>query len=544
MNDSAGRIELIRRLCERFDVQPLFPQMQACMEALDNGGGVEVALLGLFKAGKSSFLNALLGKDVLPVDVLPTTAVITRVLFGPRERAVVRHLGGESLEISVDDIHQFATEQGNPGNVKQVACVDVETPAMEAWRGLSFVDTPGVGSIYSHNTEVLHDWLPRVGCALVAIPINQPLGKQDLDILMRTLEHTPEVILLLTKADLLPEGERNKVIDFTRRQIAERGGDELPVLLYSNRAGYESLQCEARDYILDHIVSRPEALSERILNHKVRALQDGVMDYLLLAEGAAKSAEVERADLLRSLSSEMAAMTSLKNELRLLTGHIKSKARIAAEGHFHSVAKALTRDLREECRHRMADWEGNLADRTEAYRTWLAERLAESLKPISESGRPRLDSFLRDAEGSIDRMVRACKDRLSVEISRVLGVSFQGARFQALVTPPPEPDIHVGQVFDSHLELIWFVIPMLVFRPLLERHFLQRLPWEAEKNLARLANQWADAVAVSIDTLADQAVAFMENELTSLQRLVTDAPDRLTEIQAALASLRSLDSEE
>jgi predicted GTPase len=91
---------LLERLVEigdRFRLQSLAPQIQACRQGLREDGVIDVAVLGRFKAGKSSFLNCLAGRDVLPVGAVPVTSVITVLGFGEREQARVRFEdGGES----------------------------------------------------------------------------------------------------------------------------------------------------------------------------------------------------------------------------------------------------------------------------------------------------------------------------------------------------------------------------------------------------------------------------------------------------------------
>src|SRR5512134_1200960 len=77
-------VERVAAVCRDFGVGSLSPQVEACRELLRGGGVVDVAVLGQFKAGKSSFLNALIGGSVVPVDVLPSTAVVTRIGYGPR----------------------------------------------------------------------------------------------------------------------------------------------------------------------------------------------------------------------------------------------------------------------------------------------------------------------------------------------------------------------------------------------------------------------------------------------------------------------------
>ena len=116
----------------------------------------EVAFFGRVSSGKSSLLNALLGKDILPVGINPITAVPTRLRSGPNARAVITFVDGHSEKIPLDEIAQFVTEQGNPGNTRNVIKAVAEIPSPSLTQGIVLVDTPGLGSLatagHSRNT--------------------------------------------------------------------------------------------------------------------------------------------------------------------------------------------------------------------------------------------------------------------------------------------------------------------------------------------------------------------------------------------------------
>ena len=119
--DLSGTVERVESIRRKFGVESLAPQLAACREMLTDGGVVDVAVLGQFKAGKSSFLNCLIGGAIVPVDVLPSTAVVTRIGYGPRERVTVHGNAGEPFEIPWARLAEFVTERGNPANEKRVA---------------------------------------------------------------------------------------------------------------------------------------------------------------------------------------------------------------------------------------------------------------------------------------------------------------------------------------------------------------------------------------------------------------------------------------
>src|SRR5438309_7530961 len=84
-----------------------------------------LVVLGQFKRGKSTLINALLGADLLPTAVVPLTSIVTIIQHGPQPRALVRFLDGRTLEGDVADLALYITERDNPANTRGVAQVEV-----------------------------------------------------------------------------------------------------------------------------------------------------------------------------------------------------------------------------------------------------------------------------------------------------------------------------------------------------------------------------------------------------------------------------------
>jgi GTP-binding protein EngB required for normal cell division len=542
--DLSGAVDRVGAISGRFGIGSLAPTLAACREMLAGGGVVDVAVLGQFKAGKSSFLNALIGAPVVPVDVLPSTAVVTRIGHGEGERVTVHGLAGESFEIPRSRLSEFVTERGNPANEKRVAVVDVELPALASYEGIRFVDTPGMGSVFAHNTRVSREWMPRVGAALVAVSVNHPLSEDDLLLLNDVSSHTPEAVLLLTKADLVSGEELASVIEFTRSQATSRTGKAWRILPVSNRPGFEGMRDEVAEYLRERIAGRREEAFEEIARHKVHALVAGCREYLMLAESAAGAADSARNDLVEALARERRGFGSVKGELRLLCNHLRAEVRTAAGERFHAYHGEVTGRVTASLREAMPGWKGHLGRVTREFEGGLADAIVEEMGAVSLHGEGHLAGFLFRAQASVERSVRAFADRLAGEIERALGIRFEGARFEPRVEEPAHPDVRLSPTFDTHFELLWFLVPMPVFRPLVRRHFLRRIPWEVEKNLSRVAGQWADAVGASIDGLFRDATGFLEREVETVAGLIGEsgAGDRLEEIRAARAELDGLGS--
>src|SRR5208283_5578047 len=145
-------LDLVEEVAARYDISDL-SGLLAGARALAGENEISVAVLGRFKAGKSSFLNHFLGRNFLPVGVVPVTSVVTKIRYGPHEEARVHHDDGRDPEVPLDGIGRYISERTNPENTREVVMITVELPELRRFRGLQFVDTPGLDSALSHNTQ-------------------------------------------------------------------------------------------------------------------------------------------------------------------------------------------------------------------------------------------------------------------------------------------------------------------------------------------------------------------------------------------------------
>ncbi len=326
MTPTSGILERVSGLAEQFKLANLRPQIAACKGLMEGDHGIDVAVFGRFKAGKSSFLNHLAGRDVLPIGVVPLTAVITRLRFGPVERAEVCYLDGRAEVIPVKDIGLFVGENQNHENWKQVASVEVELPALEGLAPLQFVDTPGLGSAFRHNTEAAMKWLPNVGAALVAVSSDAPLSERDLALHEELRRQTPKIVLLLTKADLLTEAQRGEVLAFVRGQLDEKWDGGLSVFFYSVKPALAALREEFVGRLLLPLRQGGGEAAGAILRHKLASVVSQAQDYLRVGLAAATQTESARQALRGRLAEERRQFGLFREELQVMAREWSAKA--------------------------------------------------------------------------------------------------------------------------------------------------------------------------------------------------------------------------
>jgi len=188
-----------------------------------------LVIVGLFKRGKSSLINALLGKEIAPVAVTPLTSVITFFQYGPVTSAEVFFRNGTGVPVDLHDIYLYIAEENNPGNKRNVEYVkiSVRVPILE---NLILVDTPGLGSLFSHNTETTLEFLPRIDAALFVLSADVPISKADEEFLIKIRDSIHDVIFVLNKSDLLAPDELEKMTGYNLAMLGGIYNDERDVI--------------------------------------------------------------------------------------------------------------------------------------------------------------------------------------------------------------------------------------------------------------------------------------------------------------------------
>src|SRR3984885_3202319 len=175
---------------------------------------LNLAVLGQMKRGKSSFINALLGADILPTGVLPATAVITQIKYGPVPGAVVLYTTGAREIVDLNALADFITESGNPGNRKQVASAEIAYPSPFLKYGIVLIDTPGFGSTYVQNTRTTECYLQNVDAGIVVLSVDPPITEIESHFLRNAKEDIPKLFFILNKIDLASAEEVSQIARF------------------------------------------------------------------------------------------------------------------------------------------------------------------------------------------------------------------------------------------------------------------------------------------------------------------------------------------
>ena len=206
-----------------------------------------VCVVGEFKQGKSSLVNGLLGQEICPVDDDLATSALTLVRHGDTPQVTVRRRdrGTAAAErVAIEDLREWVSEQGNPGNVKQVERVEIAVASAILRQGLVLVDSPGMGGLGAGHAAATLSFLPFADGLVLASDASAELSAPEVEFLRRASELCPTVLFALTKIDLYPEWRR--ILDLDRAHLAVRGVD-IPIVAVSSALRLEALARRDRD---------------------------------------------------------------------------------------------------------------------------------------------------------------------------------------------------------------------------------------------------------------------------------------------------------
>jgi GTP-binding protein EngB required for normal cell division len=313
-------LRAIEEIVTRRGLVEFRPRIASLASRLEDDN-LEVALFGRVSSGKSSLLNALLDTDVLPVGITPITAVPTRLRYGPELRAAVTYGDGRSEIVSVEQLADLVTEQGNPGNLRNVVRALVEVPSRRLKQGIVLVDTPGLGSLAKKGAAETLAYLPACDLALLLIDAGATLNEEDIGTLRLLNEAAIPSLVLLSKSDLLAEGDLHRAVSYIEEQIRHELGVGVHIHTVSSIPASSVLLTHFFERELLPRFEKARSLREASVARKIGALRDSVIAALETSLGQKKREKREPGLPLPDLEGELRLIAGSIGEMRTSLDH-------------------------------------------------------------------------------------------------------------------------------------------------------------------------------------------------------------------------------
>ena len=371
---------------------------------------LNLVVLGQFKRGKTTAINALLGENVLPSAVIPLTSNITLLTYNEDKTATVRFTEGTTRDISFNEISDYVTERGNPNNKKRVHHVEIGYPSEYLRQGIILVDTPGIGSTFAHNTAVAYDYLPSMDAGIFVVSGDPPLSEAEYTYLDSIKDYIDKIFFLFNKIDIMSEHEYLESLEFTKDLIQKKLGiSDIRIFPVSARQALQA-KLERNDelFLKSNFRQFEESIQHFIRKDKSGVLAASIMNRALnLAKDLTLHIEL-------TINAVNSPLDELKNKIVLLQDKVRE---------IDNKIRDMGPLVEGEIKALKASIENNI----EQFKIQASIRLKKGISGLSSTDKHKEDilrtltAYLKKGiEEEFSRWFKAEEQRVSQEISRTL----------------------------------------------------------------------------------------------------------------------------
>jgi GTP-binding protein EngB required for normal cell division len=448
--------------------------------------------MGEAKRGKSSLINALVGRDLLPTGIVPVTAVQTTVRPGEADAATVVYADGRREACQLDRLADFVSEDRNAGNERGVAEVTVSVPLPQLPPNLEIIDTPGTGSWHAAHEQVAEEATDAMDIAVVVIGAEPPMSANEVRLVQLASERAVRVHVVLGKADRLSDEEQVAAAGYAATVAARVLGSAVDVLPVSPlRARRDPLGDAGMDrlrrQLLDEEVANgrgtlTESLRRRAHRLAVAARDEASLTAAVLRldaehdqlrratfEGALDQVPVRRRE---ATDRAVMGIKHLVDDVNATVDQIRPRLQNEVSGVVDRADPGLApRSLEQQVRDEVA---GTCVALLEPFRARLAEAAERGLVDLAERCAGPLAEAVEDVRA-------AAREQLGVELAIPMAVVElpDPGRFFYLLTP----DVSAAEVVDA---VVRRALPGRWGRQVLLAHLREEAATTAERQLGRV----------------------------------------------------------
>jgi small GTP-binding protein len=222
-DNSARTVDAVLRTAHRtFAAAPelaeLVPEAGRLVEALDRP--LLITVMGEFNAGKSSFVNALLGAEVAPMGITPTTATINMLKYGAERKGRVLYSDGTSRDVPWDKVPGLLRGL-DAAEAARIRVVEVLAP-VETLQRVNVVDTPGLNSIHPEHEATARKFIAEADAVVWLFSVDQAAKASEGEALAAIRAEGRKVLGVLNKIDRADESERAQILKHVQGALGEK----------------------------------------------------------------------------------------------------------------------------------------------------------------------------------------------------------------------------------------------------------------------------------------------------------------------------------
>ena len=298
-----AKIETVKSIAQNLDMEKHVILLDNYRQRLIDDH-FNLVVVGMFSRGKSTFVDALLGRRILPTSKKPTTAVISKIIYGEEPRYVL-HYKDKSVDskilseeefrsltapksADINDEDQVREVLRQQDELDKIAEAEVAYPVPLCKNGVNLVDTPGMNDVNRTRIEITYKYLKQADAVIMLLAADQILSISEVEFLKERIlsRKIKDVFYIINRKDTLsgPE-EEAKVIEFAKKNLKEIIPAELAndihiflvssyqALLFRRQLGGEELSLKQvakipTDFAVTGFTEFEEALGNFLVNEK------------------------------------------------------------------------------------------------------------------------------------------------------------------------------------------------------------------------------------------------------------------------------------
>lgn len=279
-------VENLKRVCNKLDLQEHVESLEKVSSRLQNHV-FRIGIMGEFKRGKSTVINALLGEEVVPADILPCSATLNRIVWDvtPHARINFKRDGQgkvpESKDISVQELSSYVTKLTAESKEKAGMVEDaiVYYPCKFCQNGVEIIDTPGLNDD-ERMDRVSENVIPTLDAIIMVVVPGNPFGISEANFVRNKIMTSDlgRLIFAVNKIDTVREKDRKRCVDEIRKRIEDTILEKTAAMYGKDSKEYKATQSKLGG-IRIYPISAADALDGKLEGDKELLERSGMPEF-------------------------------------------------------------------------------------------------------------------------------------------------------------------------------------------------------------------------------------------------------------------------
>ncbi len=267
-------------ICKRLSMEGQATELKNLEERLKNHI-FSVGIMGEFRRGKSTVINALLGQEIVPADIVPCSATLNYVKWNVNKGAEIYFKDGTVQSVDVEDLAKYVTKITKESE-KVSATVEkavVYYPCQFCQNGVQIIDTPGLNDD-ERMSDISEKVIPTLDAIIMVIVPDSPFSQSEAEFVRNKVMASDlgRIIFIVNKIDTIDEDDRDRLLASIRDKIQTSVLDKMAKVYGEDSDEYKNTVDKLGSIKLLPVSAR-KALKGKIKNNPAMLEDSGYADF-------------------------------------------------------------------------------------------------------------------------------------------------------------------------------------------------------------------------------------------------------------------------